>query len=83
MTSVFVLGSALAAGCLWPVLTALRSTTIAVVITPQLVLMGSGALFLASILGAALRAAGGGDRSGHGVPHVTCCHPYHGKLEWT
>ena len=54
VVSVFVLGSALAAGCLWPVLTALQSTTIAVEITPRLVLIGSGSLFLASVVGALL-----------------------------
>lgn len=54
VASVFALGSALAAACLWPVLSSLRSTTIAVEITPRLVLIGAGSLFLASIIGALL-----------------------------
>ena len=51
---VFLLGSAVAVACLWPVLVALRSTTIAVLITPKLVLGGCGALFLSSAVGALL-----------------------------
>jgi putative ABC transport system permease protein len=54
VASVFVLGSAVAAACLWPVLVALRATTIAVVITPNLVLGGCGALLLSSVVGALL-----------------------------
>ncbi len=50
--TVFVLGAALAAAGLWPVLTALRETTIAVAISPKLVLAGSGALLCFSIVGA-------------------------------
>jgi putative ABC transport system permease protein len=52
VATVFVLGAAVAAVCLWPVLTALRETTIAVVITPKLVLAGVGALLCSSIVGA-------------------------------
>jgi putative ABC transport system permease protein len=51
---VFLLGSAVAVACLWPVLVALRSTTIAVLITPNLVLSGCGALLLSSAVGALL-----------------------------
>ncbi len=51
---VFLLGSAVAAACLWPVLVALRSTTIAVLITPRLALGGCGALFLSSAVGTLL-----------------------------
>jgi putative ABC transport system permease protein len=54
VASVFILGSALAAGCLWAMLIALRTTTVAVEITPRLVLVGTGALFLSSVLGALL-----------------------------
>ena len=52
VATVFMLGAALAAACLWPTLTALRATTIAVLITPKLVLAGSGTLFCFSIFGA-------------------------------
>jgi putative ABC transport system permease protein len=54
VASVFLLGSAVAAACLWPVLVALRSTTIAVLITPNLVLGGCGALLLSSAFGSLL-----------------------------
>ena len=46
----------LAAACLWPVLVALRSTTIAVLITPKLVLGGCGALLFSSMVGACSRS---------------------------
>ncbi len=52
VATVFVLGAAVAAACLWPVLTALRATTIAVEISPKLVLAGSGTLLCFSIVGA-------------------------------
>jgi putative ABC transport system permease protein len=52
VTTVFVLGAAVAAACLWPVLTALSATTIAVVITPKLVMTGSATLYCSSIVGA-------------------------------
>ncbi len=51
---IFLLGTALASACLWPVLVALRSTTLSVLITRQLVLGGSGVLFLSSAIGALL-----------------------------
>ncbi len=54
VASVFVLGSALAAACLWPVLAGLKATTIAVEITPRLVLVGGGSLLLSSLIGALL-----------------------------
>ena len=54
VSGVFVIGSALAAAGLWPVLEALRPTTIAVVITPKLVAGGCGGLALASLVGALL-----------------------------
>ncbi len=54
VVSVFLLGSAVAVACLWPVLVALRSTTVGVLITPNLVLGGCGALLLSSAVGALL-----------------------------
>ncbi len=71
VAAVFALGSALAAGCLWPVITALRSTTIAVEITPRLVLAGAGALSFLARRRAAFRAPRGDRRSRHGVPDLT------------
>jgi putative ABC transport system permease protein len=52
VVTVFLLGSALAAACLWPALEALRTTTIAVVITPKLILGGWGMLLAFSVIGA-------------------------------
>ena len=52
VATVFALGAAVAAACLWPVLTALRATTIAVAISPMLVLAGSGTLLCFSLVGA-------------------------------
>ena len=70
VASVFVLGLAVAAVGLWPVLVALRRTTIGVAITPQLVLAGCGALFFFSVVGAGLGVEGGDHRPGQGLPHV-------------
>jgi putative ABC transport system permease protein len=54
VTVVYLLGFALAAACLWPVLVALSSTTIAVLITPSLVIRAGGALLLSSVVGVLL-----------------------------
>ena len=48
-----------AAACLWPVLAGLKATTIAVEITPRLVLVGGGSLLLSSAHRRACSPCGG------------------------
>jgi putative ABC transport system permease protein len=54
ITTVSLIGCAIAGLCLWPVLAALRTTTISAVVTPKLVLATFTALLSCSVIGALL-----------------------------